>query len=166
MDQLAELTNNIYDGGFLKEGLSSPSSVILSLLVTMLPKLVPRLMPQIISRVSPQTETSRFAEEDYMYEMETMFRQKFSNNLRMVVDILNEERTGEAQERTGEEGRLARLITSTLDTINVDISDFDGGRMTDLADLVSGVSPRAAMYNMVADTIIGVFSSLAAFFLP
>ncbi len=46
----------------------------------------------------------------------------------MVVDILEEEQNGgiEKKERSGEEGRLATLITSTLDTINVDISDFDG----------------------------------------
>ena len=46
----------------------------------------------------------------------------------MVVDILEEEQNGgiEKKERSGEEGRLATLITTTLDTINVDISDFDG----------------------------------------
>ena len=46
----------------------------------------------------------------------------------MVVDILEEEQNGnlEKKERSGEEGRLAKLITTTLDTINVDISDFDG----------------------------------------
>ena len=44
----------------------------------------------------------------------------------MVVDILNEEKVGEKVERSGEEGRLARLITTTLDTVGVDVSDFDG----------------------------------------
>merc|ERR1712126_311232 len=132
----------------------------------MLPKMVPRIMPSLISRVSPNTQASRFDDESYLYEMENMFRNKFADNLRIVVDILEEGRTGQVKNRSGEEGRLARLITSTLETINVDISDFDGSKMTELADLVSGVSPRAGMYNMMADTLIPVFSTLAAFFMP
>jgi len=162
MDQLAELTNNIYDGGFLKESVMDPSSMFLGLMVTMLPKLVPRIMPEIISRVSPTTKTSRFDDESYKYQMEEMFRKKFSDNLRMVVDILDEEKSGEVRQRSGEAGRLARLITTTLDTINVNIADFDGSKMSDLADIVSGASPRSAMYNMVADTILTVISSVAS----
>jgi len=166
MDQFEELTNNIYDSGILgKEGfIAAPHNVILSLMVTMLPKVVPLIMPEIISRVNPDASSSRFDEDNYKYEMETMFRNKFADNLMMVVDILNEEKVGQKVERSGEEGRLARLITTTLDTVGVDISDFDGSKMVDLADLVSGRSPRSAMYNLAADTIISVLSNVLGMF--
>jgi len=166
MDQLAEITNNIYDAGILgKEGLmTSPSTILMSLMVTMLPKLVPYIMPQIIMRVNPKS-AARFEDGTYdPYEMETMFRDKFVQNLVMVNDILNEEAAGEVRERKGEEGRLATLITSTLDTVGVDVSEFDGSKMLDMADLVSGRSPRSAMYNLVADTIINIGVNLVGYF--
>ncbi|XP_023327167.1 uncharacterized protein LOC111700477 isoform X2 [Eurytemora carolleeae] len=167
MDQFAELTNTIFDAGMVgKEEMMSPSTMFLSLMVAMIPKLVPRIMPSLISRMNPEAGLSRFNDPTYLLELENSFRDKFAENLRMVVDILEEEQNGgiEKKERSGEEGRLATLITSTLDTINVDISDFDGSKMIDLADLVSGQGPRAAVYNVMAEALIGVFSTISSFF--
>jgi len=164
MDQLMEMTNNIYDGGLLdggflpKEDIFSPTTMIMSLMVTMLPKLVPHIMPHFVNRLHPESKSDKFHDRDYMLEMETMFKNKFAENLRMVVDILDEDAYGEKVARTGEKGRLATLISTTLEAINVDASQFDGSKMTDLADLVEGRSPKSAFYDMAANAIIAVFS--------
>jgi hypothetical protein len=44
----------------------------------------------------------------------------------MVVDVLTEQRDGVKKERSGEEGRFARLVTSLLDTMQIDLGDFNG----------------------------------------
>jgi hypothetical protein len=44
----------------------------------------------------------------------------------MVVDVLTEERDGLQKERDGEEGRFARLVTSLVETLHIDLGDFNG----------------------------------------
>jgi hypothetical protein len=44
----------------------------------------------------------------------------------MVVDVLTEERDGVKRERDGEEGRFARLVTSLVETLHIDLGDFNG----------------------------------------
>jgi hypothetical protein len=44
----------------------------------------------------------------------------------MVVDVLTEERDGVKKERDGEEGRFARLVTSLIETLHIDLGDFNG----------------------------------------
>jgi hypothetical protein len=44
----------------------------------------------------------------------------------MVVDVLTEERDGVKKERDGEEGRFARLVTSLVETLHIDLGDFNG----------------------------------------
>jgi hypothetical protein len=44
----------------------------------------------------------------------------------MVVDVLTEERDGVQKERDGEEGRFARLVTSLVETLHIDLGDFNG----------------------------------------
>jgi hypothetical protein len=44
----------------------------------------------------------------------------------MVVDVLTEERDGVQKEREGEEGRFARLVTSLVETLHIDLGDFNG----------------------------------------
>ncbi len=44
----------------------------------------------------------------------------------MVVDVLTEERDGVQRERDGEEGRFARLVTSLVETLHIDLGDFNG----------------------------------------
>ncbi len=44
-----------------------------------------------------------------------------------MVDVLSEERDGgEKKERSGEEGRFARLVTSLLDTLQINLEGFNG----------------------------------------
>jgi hypothetical protein len=52
---------------------------------------------------------------------------KFTVPVQLVVDVLSEERDGgEKKERSGEEGRFARLVTSLLDTLQINLEGFNG----------------------------------------
>ena len=46
----------------------------------------------------------------------------------MVVEVLTEQRDGVKKERSGEEGRFALLVTSLLDTLQIDLGVFYGKR--------------------------------------
>ena len=46
----------------------------------------------------------------------------------MVVEVLTEQRDGVKKERSGEEGRFALLVTSLLDTLQIDLGEFNGKR--------------------------------------
>eukprot|EP00088_Acartia_fossae_P035783 TRINITY_DN36902_c0_g1_i1.p1 TRINITY_DN36902_c0_g1~~TRINITY_DN36902_c0_g1_i1.p1 ORF type:complete len:180 (-),score=39.65 TRINITY_DN36902_c0_g1_i1:311-820(-) len=164
MDQFAELSNNIYDSGIVKEGLTSPSSLFLSLIVTMIPKIVPRMMPRVMTKMYPGVSVSRFDDVNYIHHVEDMFREKFAQNLMIVVDILDEEKYGLKKERYGREGQLARIINTSLHALNIDVRQFDSQRLTELAELVNGHSPRAEMYNLIGDMILAVFQTIGSIF--
>jgi hypothetical protein len=61
----------------------------------------------------------------------------------MVVDVLTEERDGLKKERDGEEGRFARLVTSLVETLHIDLGDFNGRWSSRIR---TGSNPRAWPY--------------------
>ena len=164
MDQFAELSNNIYDSGIIKEGLTSPTSLILSLMVTMIPKIVPRLMPKMMTKMYPGVSVSRFDDVNYVHSVEDMFRDKFAQNIMIVVDILDEEKYGIKKARFGQEGQLAKIIKTALHSLNIDIRQFDSDRLAELAELVNGRSARAEMYNLIGDMVLAVFQTIGSIF--
>merc|ERR1711997_235002 len=84
----SEFTNEIYDisheanQAAYKEG-GDTWTMILGIVVTLLPKIIPRVMPSIVGEDKLK---ERF--DDGSYEIETIFREKFLQNLNFVENLV------------------------------------------------------------------------------
>ena len=75
---------------------------------------------------SPETK-SKFDDPNYVSDGEAMFREKFSENLQMVEDIItsfgdDEDRVEKSQEYSG----FQKFLFTSLETLDIDVSDYIG----------------------------------------
>ena len=75
---------------------------------------------------SPETK-SKFADPNYATDSEAMFREKFSENLQMVEDIITSfgddaDRVEKSQEYSG----FQKFLFTSLETLDIDVSDYIG----------------------------------------
>ena len=75
---------------------------------------------------SPETK-SKFADPNYTTDSEAMFREKFSENLQMVEDIITSfgddaDRVEKSQEYSG----FQKFLFTSLETLDIDVSDYIG----------------------------------------
>ena len=75
---------------------------------------------------SPETK-SKFADPNYVTDSEAMFREKFSENLQMVEDIITSfgddtDRVEKSQEYSG----FQKFLFTSLETLDIDVSDYIG----------------------------------------
>jgi len=161
------ISNEIPDYDFpLKEsdGMPTVGTLFLGVFVTLLPKLVPRLLPIFMVNSNPETK-SKFSDPNYVTDGEEMFREKFSENLQMVEDIISslgdeDKLTKSAQESTG----FKKFLFSSLEALDIDVTDYIGGlemnSIRRLGRLARGEDSLSPYYSMVADAIIGLGSIL------
>merc|ERR1712018_1028640 len=86
MALLADFTNEIYDtsnAAFQDQGDST--KVFLGVLVTLLPKILPRLMPILMSDARIK---EKFQDQEYLENVEHMFREKFIENLGVFENLI------------------------------------------------------------------------------
>merc|ERR1711988_1235690 len=162
------MTNEIQDNDFLTKGVEAASelpsvgTIFLGVFVTLLPKLVPRLLPMF---TVDRSLDAKFDDPNYVSNGEEMFREKFSENLQMVEDIISslgdeDKLTKSAQESTG----CKRFLFSSLEALDIDVTDYIGGlemnSIRRLGRLARGEDSLSPYYSMVADAIIGLGSIL------
>merc|ERR1712018_379707 len=83
---ISEFTNEIYDqsnAAFQDQGDST--KVFLGVLVTLLPKILPRIMPALMS--DPRIK-EKFQDQEYLENVEHMFREKFIENLGIFENLI------------------------------------------------------------------------------
>merc|ERR1719219_2814514 len=111
---------------------------------------------------------SKFADPDFLPEGEEMFREKFSENLQMVEDIITtfgDENSLEksAQEATG----FKKFLFSSLEALDIDVSDYIGNlemkSIRQLGRLARGEDSLSPYYDMAADGILAVANILFNF---
>lgn len=129
---------------------------------------------------SPETK-SKFADPNYVTDSEAMFREKFSENLQMVEDIITSfgddtDRVEKSQEYSG----FQKFLFTSLETLDIDVSDyigtynkislishsllvlFLGGLEIDsikhLGRLARGEDRMSPYYSMIAEALIGLGS--------
>lgn len=129
---------------------------------------------------SPETK-SKFADPNYATDSEAMFREKFSENLQMVEDIITSfgddaDRVEKSQEYSG----FQKFLFTSLETLDIDVSDyigknfkifpksfsphclFIGGLEIDsikhLGRLARGEDRMSPYYSMIAEALIGLGS--------
>lgn len=129
---------------------------------------------------SPETK-SKFADPNYATDSEAMFREKFSENLQMVEDIITSfgddaDRVEKSQEYSG----FQKFLFTSLETLDIDVSDyigknfkifpksfsphclFVGGLEIDsikhLGRLARGEDRMSPYYSMIAEALIGLGS--------
>jgi len=84
---ISEFTNEIYDqstAAFHEE--QDSTRVFLGILVTLLPKIIPRIMPAIMGGDARIQE--KFQDEEYITQVEQMFREKFLENLGVFENLI------------------------------------------------------------------------------
>lgn len=90
MSPISEFTNEIYDQDSLTDAFKEGADVwtiFLGVVVTLLPKIVPRVMPALVPESANLRE--KFDDEDYVKEVENMFREKFLQNLDAIESLVN-----------------------------------------------------------------------------
>merc|ERR1711992_278292 len=155
------------DNDFLTKGVEAASelpsvgTVFLGAFVTLLPKLVPRLLPMF---TVDRSLDAKFDDPNYVSNGEEMFREKFSEYLQMVEDIISsfggEDKLQKSMESTG----FQKFLFSSLEALDIDVSDYIGGlelqSIKQLGRLARGEDRLSPYYAMVADAIIGLGSIL------
>merc|ERR1711936_570897 len=108
---------------------------------------------------------SKFSDPDYLPEGEKMFREKFSENLQMVEDIITtfgDENTLEksSQEATG----FKKFLFSSLEALDIDVSDYVGNlelrSIKHLGQLARGEDRFSPYYDMAADGLLALLDLL------
>jgi len=96
---LGELTNTVYEeptiddfgehGQLLSKGDGEvcPYTLFLGIFVSLLPKMIPMILSQLVADADLR---AKYSDEHYEEEVEELFRQKFSNNLQMFEDIIQQ----------------------------------------------------------------------------
>merc|ERR1712095_90225 len=153
---------DIFTKGAEAAELPTVGTVFLGVFVTLLPKLVPRMLPMFMLDSSPETK-SKFADPNYATDSEAMFREKFSENLQMVEDIITSfgddaDRVEKSQEYSG----FQKFLFTSLETLDIDVSDYIGGLEIDsikyLGRLARGEDRMSPYYSMIAEALIGLGS--------
>merc|ERR1711962_1456372 len=157
---LEELTNEVITSGLATkgvEGLPCPTHLMLGVLVTLLPKLVPRMLPYFMGN---QQLRERFSNEDYIAESEQIFRDKFTENLRMVEDIVNAAENNSLEKKSKEFTGFKKFLFGSLEALDINVSDYIGGLEVEslqrLARVANGEDSMSGLYNIIADTIMAV----------
>merc|ERR1711974_286225 len=160
---LNEIPDNDIATKGTEAGLPTVGTLFLGVFVTLLPKPVPRLMVFM----TPERK-SKFADPAFLPEGEEMFREKFSENLQMVEDIITtfgDENPLEksAQEATG----FKKFLFSSLEALDIDVTDYIGNlemnSIKQLGSLARGEDNLSPYYDMATDAIIAVANILFNF---
>merc|ERR1712115_652799 len=161
---LGVLSNEIFDNGLpaKESGLPCPSSLMLGVFVTMLPKLVPRILPFFMNNDSPGLK-AKFDDPNYLKEGEQMFKDKFSENLQMVEDIISSVgNDNQLEKKSSDYTGFKRFLFGSLEALDINVSDYIGGlevkSVQKLARIAQGEDSMSGLYNIIADGIIAVSS--------
>merc|ERR1711942_385451 len=134
---------------------------MLGVLVTLLPKMVPRILPYFMG--NPELR-ERFSDSDYIAESEQIFRDKFTENLRMVEDIVNAAENNSLEKKSKEFTGFKKFLFGSLEALDINVSDYLGGlevnSIQKLARIARGEDTYSPYYIMAADAIIAVGSYL------
>merc|ERR1719277_2226017 len=113
---------------------------------------------------SPEMK-SKSEEPSYYTDGEKMFREKFSENLQMVEDIITtfgDENTLEksSQEATG----FKKFLFSSLEALDIDVTDYVGNlelnSIKHLGRLARGEDRLSPYYDMAADGLLALLDLL------
>merc|ERR1712183_1157836 len=136
---ISEFTNEIYDqstAAFNEE--NDSTRVFLGVLVTLLPKIIPRIMPAIMGGDARIQE--KFQDEEYITQVEQMFREKFLENLGVCEDLIAGEPASFQSELLAGihflKDRMQRSIAREDDSINRVANTIWSTAIT-IADLIS-----------------------------
>ena len=89
-------------------------------------QLVPRLLPHFMLDNTPGLQ-SKFDEPTYLDEGEEMFREKFSENLQMVEDIITQVGSDSPQKKKSSEFTgFKKFLFGSLEALDIDVSDYLG----------------------------------------
>merc|ERR1711981_214679 len=137
-----------------RAGLPTVGGLFLGVFVTLLPKLVPRLMVFM----TPDRK-SKFSDPQYLPEGEEMFREKFSENLQMVEDIITTfGDENKLEKSTAEATGFKRFLFTSLEALDIDVSDYIGNlemkSIKHLGSLARGEDSLSPYYGIAADAII------------
>merc|ERR1719284_1255675 len=111
---------------------------------------------------SPEMK-SKSEEPNYYTDGEALFREKFSENLQMVEDIITSfgddgDQLTKSKESTG----FQKFLFTSLETLDIDVSDYIGGLEIDsikhLGRLARGEDRMSPYYSMIAEALIGLGS--------
>merc|ERR1711994_516180 len=141
-------------------GLPTVGTLFLGVFVTLLPKLVPRLMVFM----TPERK-SKFSDPAFLPEGEKMFREKFSENLQMVEDIITTfGDENQLEKSTAEATGFKKFLFSSLEALDIDLTDYIGNleinSIKQLGRLARGEVRLSPYYDMAADEIITVANIL------
>merc|ERR1712083_559966 len=163
---LGTLSNEIYDHGLpaKESGLPCPSSLMLGVFVTMLPKMVPRILPFFMNSDSPGLK-AKFDDPNYLKEGEQMFKDKFTENLQMVEDIIaSVGNDNQLEKKSSEYTGFKKFLFGSLEALDINVSDYLGGLEVDsirkLARIARGEDVYSPYYIMAADALLAVGSYL------
>merc|ERR1712158_252376 len=136
---ISEFTNEIYDqstAAFNEE--NDSTRVFLGVLVTLLPKIIPRIMPAIMGGDARIQE--KFQDEEYVTQVEQMFREKFLENLGVFENLIAGEPASFQSELLAGihflKDRMQRSIAREDDSINRVANTIWTTAIT-IADLIS-----------------------------
>jgi len=88
MSPISEFTNEIYDQDSLTDAFKEGAdvwTVFLGVVVTLLPRIIPRVMPALVPE---QNLREKFDSEDYVKDIENLFREKFLQNLDAIENLV------------------------------------------------------------------------------
>merc|ERR1712165_160577 len=161
---LNEIPNNDIATKGAEAGLPTVGTLFLGVFVTLLPKLVPRLMVMM----SPERK-SKFSDPAFLPEGEKMFREKFSENLQMVEDIITTfGDENQLEKSTSEATGFKKFLFSSLEALDIDVMDYIGNlemnSIKQLGRLARGEDRLSPYYDMAADAIIAVTNILLNLF--
>merc|ERR1712088_1293320 len=153
---LNEIPDNDIATKGAEAGLPTAGGLFLGVFVTLLPKLVPRLMVFM----TPDRK-SKFSDPQYLPEGEEMFREKFSESLQMVEDIITTfGDENKLEKSTAEATGFKRFLFTSLEALDIDVTDYIGNlemnSIKQLGRLARGEDRLSPYYDIAADGIIAV----------
>jgi len=168
MALLADFTNEIYDtsnAAFQDQGDST--KVFLGVLVTLLPKILPRIMPLMMADARIQ---EKFQDQEYLENVEHMFREKFIENLGVFENLILGWKDGSLDHEDfglHENHILARedLIAGEPESFQYELLSgihFLKDRMN--RSINGDVDPIERMANTIWNTANGIYQLVAVYF--
>jgi len=108
---------------------------------------------------------AKFDDPNYLLEGEQMFKDKFSENLQMVEDIISSVgNDNQLEKKSSEYTGFKKFLFGSLEALDINVSDYLGGLEVDsirkLARIARGEDVYSPYYTMAADALLAVGSYL------
>ena len=125
---------------------------------------------------------SKFDDPNYLPDGEELFREKFSENLQMVEDIITSFSDDDHVLKSQESSGFQKFLFTSLEALDIDVTDYIGKTQTNkpwnilthnnisggleiesikhLGRLARGEDSLSPYYGMIADALIGLGSVL------